>query len=220
MRWDRAGAVATQLFPLHRVAEFLWRYDKASSDDRGFDTSTTDTLPSEIESTARDALRVDSKIPLLQFSVPRGCEEVHYIGAKPVFGGNSSLTGRSTRAFPVFDPETRRIVFLKDTWRIDLPGMVQEGDIYKQLHDAGVPKIAPFEVGADIPNHRTRTQDFVTKEWALPIPQALRPHQHYRLVLGVVGRPLSSFTSTWELVRAIRDAICGKSMRNFMKHFN
>jgi hypothetical protein len=220
MRWDRAGAVATQRFPLHRVAEFFTRYNKAPPGARGFDTSTTDELLSDIESTAREALRVDRTTPLLRFSVPRGDKEVHYIGAKPVFDGNSSLTGRSTRAFPVFDQETRRIVFMKDTWRIDLPEMAQEGHIYKHLSDAGVPNIAPFEMGADIPNHRTRTQDFVSKEWALPIRRDLRPHQHYRLVLGVVGRPLSSFTSTWELVRAIRDAICGKSVRNVMKYFN
>jgi len=168
--------------------------------------------------TARRALQVGSEIPLFRFSLPRGNKEVYYIGAKPVFEGKGSLTGRSTRAFPVFDPETGRVVFLKDTWRIDLPEMVQEADIYKRLRDAGVPHIAPFEMGADIPNHRTRTQDFVSRKWALPIPRELRPHQQYRLVLGVVGRPLSSLTSVRELVRAIRDAICGKSLRNSMAY--
>jgi hypothetical protein len=53
----------------------------------------------------------------------------------------------------VFDPETRKIVFLKDTWRIDLPERVQEGCIYKELSDAGVPNIAPFIMGADLLNH-------------------------------------------------------------------
>jgi hypothetical protein len=90
------------------------------------------TKPSRIdESNARQALRVNNETPLLRFSLPRGNEEVYFIGAKPVFDGRSSLTERSTRAFPVFDPETRKIVFLKDTWRIDLPERVQEGCIYK-----------------------------------------------------------------------------------------
>jgi hypothetical protein len=100
---------------------------------------------------------------------------------------------------------------LKDTWRIDLPDVVKEGEIYDILHDAKVSFIEPFVCGGDVDEHQTHTQDFVSKPWAKNIMKSLRPHQHYRMVLGVVGRDLTSFESSWEIVGTIRDALQGNS---------
>ena len=90
-------------------------------------------------------------------------------------------------------------------------GIEPEGDIYEDLHAHGVENIAPFECAGDIPGHGTRTPDFVTKHWATSLKKALWYHHHYRLVLGVIGRDLTRFTSTHELVSAMRDAIIGGS---------
>ena len=61
-----------------------------------------------------------------------------------------------------------------------------------------------------IPGHRTLTQDFVSNSGAQRTQRTLRPHQHYRMVLGVVARDLMSFRSSWELVNAMGDALQGK----------
>ena len=217
LRWDRSGAVVTAAFDYcdRYLGEFFWRYDCASPGDRGMDLSIS--KPSEAEGKlARQYLKCSLQASLLKFAVYNDKDDkiFYYIGSKPSFKGNASPTGRATRTFIVFDPQTKRVIFLKDTWRIDLPDVVKEGDIYNVLHEAKVPFIAAFLCGGDIIDHRTRTQDFLSEPSTPPIQKSLRPHQHYRLVLGVVGRDLTSFDSSWEMVGAIRDALQGPLMNN------
>jgi hypothetical protein len=214
LRWDRSGTVVTAAFPYHserHLADFFWRYDLASPEERGVDISVS--MPSQTEDKlARQHLKCGLKDSLIKFAVhsDEDGETYHFIGSKPTFKGTASPTGRATRTFVVYDLKDKRVVFLKDTWRIDLPGVVKEGEIYDSLHSAKVSHVAPFICGGDIPHHRTRTQDFVAEPWARRVgKRLLRPHQHYRLVLGVVGRDLTSFESTWEMVHAIRDAMEG-----------
>ena len=173
--------------------------------------------PSEAEGKlARQYLKCSLQASLLKFAVynDKDGKISYYIGSKPSCKSNAFPTGRATRTSIVFDPQTKRVIFLKDTWRIDLPDVVKEGDIYNVLHEAKVPFIAPFLCGGDIIDHRTRTQDFLSEPWTPPIQKSLRPHQRYRLVLGVVGRDLTSFDSSWEMVGAIRDALQGPLMNN------
>ncbi|KAF9474211.1 hypothetical protein BDN70DRAFT_776044, partial [Pholiota conissans] len=114
-----------------------------------------------------------------------------------------------TRSFIVWDPKEKRVVFMKDTWRIE--GIDKEGQIYAELHAAHVEHIAPFERAGDL-NHRTRAQECVGEAWArLGTKRPFRTYQHYRLALGVVGRDLESFKSTKELVTAVRDAVVAHS---------
>ncbi|KAI5116676.1 hypothetical protein M0805_003317 [Coniferiporia weirii] len=58
-------------------------------------------------------------------------------------------------------------------------------------------------------SHRTITQLFDDKQWAHRGDSRRKMHcyVHYRLVLGVVGRDLSGFKSTKEMITAIKDAI-------------
>jgi hypothetical protein len=217
LRWDRSGAVVTSAFDYcdRYLGEFFWRYDQASAKDRGMDLSVSNPSQAETE-LARQSLKCGVEHLLVKFAVhnDNNGEISYYIGGKPTFKANASPTGRATCTFLVYDLENKRVVFLKDTWRIDLANVVKEGEIYQSLHKANVSHIAPFVCGGDIPHHRTCTQDFTSKHWARLIERSLRPHQHYRVVLGVVGRDLTSFDSTWEMVNAIRDAVQGSSMNN------
>lgn len=211
-RWDRSGVVVTAAFDYcdRYLADFFWRYDRAELPGRGGDTTVS--IPSEAEQElARLHLKCSPKEPLVKFAVhdDKNNKVSYYVGSKPTFKGTTSPTGRATRTFIVYDLQINRVVFLKDTWRIDLPNVVKEGEIYEELQNANVPHIAPFQRGGDIPHQRTRTQDFAKKTWAYKIEIALRPHHHYRVVLGVVGRDLTSFDSTWEMVGAVRDALQG-----------
>jgi hypothetical protein len=212
LRWDRSGAVVSQAFNYSNryLAEFYWRYNHSTPEDRGVDISVSEPLADEA-TLARQHLKLDSWVPLVKFAVYHEDDEgiSYYIGSKPTFKGNASPTGRATRTFIVFDLLTEEVVFLKDTWRIDLPDMAKEGEIYTALHKAKVSHIPPFVRGEDIPHQRTLAQDFVSASWARPIARPLRPHQHYRFVLGVVGRDLMSFDSSWELVNAMKDALQG-----------
>ncbi|KAK0186680.1 hypothetical protein F5146DRAFT_935727, partial [Armillaria mellea] len=108
---------------------------------------------------------------------------------------------RATRSFIAYHVAERRVVFMKDTWRIVAAHLVAEGRIYERLHEAEIPHIAEFVMAGDIPgwNHKT----FSSPHDGSPQKQ----HQHYRLVLGTIGRSLTSFRSSWKMMNAVKDAM-------------
>jgi len=95
---------------------------------------------------------------------------------------------------------------MKDTWRVSLPSVKTEGAIYRRLHAANVSHIARFVQGGDVvsPFCRTRSHKFA-KRFGLKF----RPHSHYRFILEDIGRDLTSFSTTKELVDALADALQG-----------
>ena len=103
--------------------------------------------PSEKEAIlARKLLKLEACVRLVKFEVYDEINNTvsYYIGSKPTFNSNTSLTGRATQTFVVADLDMEHIVFLNDTWRIDLPDMMKEGMIYHTLHKANVSNIPSF----------------------------------------------------------------------------
>ena len=105
-----------------------------------------------------------------------------------------------------------RVIYLKDMWRFlsDLSGVevIPEHNIYAILSEVGTPNIPEVIAGEDVPDGMTKTQEVVDAEWLCVKPK-ITPRQHYRLVLGTVGRPLTTFRNTKELVTGVLDAIEG-----------
>ena len=91
-------------------------------------------------------------------------------------------------------------VYLKDSWRIDLPDIEQEGVIYQLLHDAHVRNIAPCSAAGDISNHATLTHTFINKSWACKLMIQLIPHRHYRPGAG------HCWAKSHEFLVVVRDA--------------
>ena len=118
--------------------------------------------------------------------------------------------GRATRPMMAFDMESREIVFLKDYWRADVDGMKKEGKIYALLESNNVPNIAPFGKGNDVRDHTTLTHTFRDEKWAC-WSRDMVLLRHYRMSLDVVAQPLITFSSSWEFVGAIADAMEGKT---------
>ncbi|KAF9066965.1 hypothetical protein BDP27DRAFT_1423393 [Rhodocollybia butyracea] len=93
--------------------------------------------------------------------------------------------GRGTRCFVAVDCETWQKCVLKDTWRKHSP-ILAEADVPGATHSCGV--LGP--------------------EWHFPkSSRTVRQHQHYRIVLGVVGEPMTVFQSTWELNNVVLHAL-------------
>ena len=109
-----------------------------------------------------------------------------------------------------FDMEKKNIVFLKDYWRADVDGMDTEGKIYELLEENHVPNIPPFGRGNDVRDHMTLTNTLREKTWACSSKEMVLL-RHYRMTLDVVGRPLTSFGSSWEFVSAMADAMEGRT---------
>ncbi|TFY50174.1 hypothetical protein EVG20_g11677 [Dentipellis fragilis] len=101
--------------------------------------------------------------------------------------------------------QTKKKVWLKDSWRICLDDMEKEFEIYKLLEEKKVRNIAPMVCGGDVAGQMTITQKYAGATWCSGKVDLLS-HHHYRLVLGIIGRPLNDFKSTKEMVRAVHHA--------------
>jgi len=94
-----------------------------------------------------------------------------------------------------------------------MEGIEPEGEIYRRLHKNDVPNIPPClfagDIG-DVTHHQTRTHDEVTNKQGAHSYWKSTPHRHYRIVLGVVGRRLETFSHSKELVMAMHAALQGE----------
>ena len=184
LRWDRSGIIFTEPFNWYEqqdtLFEFLWRLNHLPDVDHGYDTTVTSVADDEAKA-ALPRLRNYPGLEKLEekhlhkFLVrddgtPKG--RVKYYITSCVIWDSESLFGRSTVGYIGYDMETTNLVYLKDFWRTDLPGIQKEGDVYRELHSAQVPNIARLGLAGDVPRtpgsvdtepgdvQRTRTQDF------------------------------------------------------------
>jgi hypothetical protein len=187
LRWDQSGVVVTHAFALEDrfLTEFFSRYTRATDDICGINSTVNQYLHQDkVALAARQHLSLKPEEAIFQFQVPvKDSETQYYIGSKPTFKSNASPTGHATCTFIVYDLVSKQSIFLKDMWRVNMPDIEPEGDIYQKLHAKGVEYIAPFECAADLPSHQTHTLDFMSKPWAPKMKKALWRYQHYRLVL-------------------------------------
>ncbi|KAI0062065.1 hypothetical protein BV25DRAFT_1885897 [Artomyces pyxidatus] len=223
VRWDHAGAIVTQTFNYVEqpeiLTQFFVRYVNATPSQRGLDQSVRPATRREIEAARRHLDDTDSYYAITvdipyedpvtkEISPSRIC-----IAAAPTYTAHS-IVGRSTRGMPVFDMASKRVLYLKDTWRVDGPEFDKEGDTYRDLHKAGVTHIPEFIGACDVTSdegrgqHCTVTQKHATKLWAC-LTRDIIGYRHYRVLLGTVGRPVHEFRSTLHLVSVIWDAMQG-----------
>ena len=211
LRWDRAGVVVTKEIPIagskSALAEFYWRYSNATPDVRGHDITVERVWNGVEAEAAREKLKtkMDDKLFRLKLG------ENGYIVGKPTYMGVSSPTGRSTRTFTAFCERNKKLVFLKDTWRVVISGQLPEHEIYEKLHKNKVRNIARLIIGADILEHKTITHE-ATEIFPNRDFPTFRKFRHYRLALEDVGHDLRNFSSVKDLVKVIRDATIGKCM--------
>ncbi|KAF8125081.1 hypothetical protein EV363DRAFT_1351495 [Boletus edulis] len=252
LRWDPSGAVVTAAFNYRAnprlMAEFLWRFNHLSPEQRGHDVSVRPAnLVPEVDARVREKLGIqDQNIPLYKYEVPGLAGLGYSYGPRPPTQ-NRSLVSRCTRTSPAVwiptevvdsgprscgEPEPPsehnadqlssqdglkkgpwsevRLVYMKDTWRFlsDLPDvdMRPEHEIYEILRHHKTPNIPELVVGGDVEGGRTRTQEFVDAPWLCVKPR-ISPYQHYRLLHGIVGRPLFKYECTKQLVAAVFDAL-------------
>ena len=241
LRWDRSGVIYSEPFDWvnqpDMLLEFFWRLNFLSDVDRGYDTTVTTVRDDEVGA-ALSKLKTYKGLEDVQKSALRQIlvhddratdgELKCYITPSATWHTESPF-GRSTFGYIDYDVTTSKLVYLKDFWRTDLPGIQKEGDVYRELHEAEVLNIPLLGRAGDVPlspahsntaplvSQRTKTQDYVKgsgcgPEWCLGQPQ-VNPYVHYRLVLETLGQPLKTFNSTRQLCEVIRDAIVGKQCR-------
>ncbi|KAJ7815251.1 hypothetical protein B0H14DRAFT_2303491, partial [Mycena olivaceomarginata] len=152
----------------------------------------------------RRARELFNAIGKLLWSVTIG-DHSFYV-SNPFMRSHHLPVGRGTRCFVAVETKTDRICLLKDTWRV--VGYHPEGQVYARLKEQQVRNIPNVIVAQDVygPHHHCGVDGYPFL-WSKFKEQAIRDHQHYRLVLDVVGRPLVEFGSTHELVKCMLDAL-------------
>ena len=213
--WDRAGVTVTEKIDLETsasvLAEFFWRYQNMSRAERGHDETVRTVSATEVEQVVPNALKllgVDHSARLFEMEFS-GNEK--FVISAPFYMGTASPTGRSTRTFKALCMQTKKVVFLKDTWRVISDGLLPEDEIYTKLANAEVPYVATVTAFDNVPGHLTRTHEFQSESWVkFEGARRLRRFQHYRLVLSQFARSIQLFKNVRELVQALRDALEGK----------
>ncbi|KAG5634110.1 hypothetical protein H0H81_003369 [Sphagnurus paluster] len=183
IRWDRAGAIVSERFDYltdgRYFFEFLWRYTHLEEAERGFDTTVRLATAAE-EKLGKAKLSEwapeDKETPVFVFEVPaEDGDEKHEFIAWGSMAHPESLTGRCTRAYPVYEAKSNELYFLKDGWRAHELGA--EADILRDLCAHKVPNIPEFFCGGDIEqeHHATLTDLFVPIEEPRRLQQPQKP---------------------------------------------
>jgi hypothetical protein len=215
LRWDRSGTIVTEAFNYNEsplLAEFFRRYSQAPRKMRGIDQSVSAPTAEEAAAAGK-ALGLDVKVPLFKLEIPISSGASRYFITTTPQAAFHIPAGRATRGFHAYDISQATLCFVKDTWRIDLPGIRAEGLTYKTLkngHVRNIPKCIAFGDILTRTYHATKTSDYSSRKWARPTNGHLIPHRHYRLALDVIGRSLTAFNSSYEMVGAVHDAIIGR----------
>jgi hypothetical protein len=215
LRWDRSGTIVTEAIKYNEVphlVEFFRRFSRASPEMRGKDGSVLTPTPEE-ERMARDALGLDRTHPLVKVSVPDADGSLLYFVIPTPEAAPYTPPGRATRGFKAYDISREGVVYLKDTWRIDVPDIQAEGQVYNILRKAEVRHIPHCLASGDISigdYHATKTHTYTNESWACHSDAHFIPHRHYRLVLDIVGRSLVEYRSSYEMVSAVRDSLLGE----------
>ncbi|KAH9936631.1 uncharacterized protein B0H18DRAFT_901642 [Fomitopsis serialis] len=126
--------------------------------------------------------------------------ERKFLVGKPYFM-SSSPTGGGTRGYIAYDVAEHRLVFFKEYWRVDAPTYHPEGEVYLELHKHKVQYIATPIAAGDVCDatgeghgRSTRAQDFFKDS----PPKLIQ----YRIILLEIGKPLTEYQTSRELVRA------------------
>ncbi|KAF5352327.1 hypothetical protein D9757_014290 [Collybiopsis confluens] len=191
---SRAGTQYTDLFKYTNkpyLHEFFWRLSHGSPAACGHDSTfvrITSSRKSAVK-IAREKLNIGERDPLYQISIG---ERTLYV-SRAFTVTHTFPIGRGTRCFAAYDPTHPRLVLLKDCWRHAKYN--PEHTIYEQLRNAHVSYIPGVLVDGDVTGNLQKTE---INGYKLI---------HYRLVLDILGEPITSATSTYAFCHAISTAL-------------
>ncbi|KAF9646247.1 hypothetical protein BDM02DRAFT_3271085 [Thelephora ganbajun] len=223
------------------LTEFFARFDQMSPEARGWDPTVKNATDKEINDFSEAVMKacerrskrgkkaedededplfsklVESvghrnQYPRKRVSVIDGDKIRHYIVGRPT-SVVKSPTGRATRGFVAMSVETKRLVFLKDSWRPDVEGVKAEDYWYGVLRQKRAKHIGAFSHGSDVygakklirchdKKQRTLTQLYAKEHGGL---DTMMGYIHYRVVQPELYLPLEMFRSSKHLTSVMLD---------------
>ena len=223
------------------LSEFLWRFDRMTDEQRGLDPTVKLANASE-ERLFIHAMRecVYAAIRGHKNGVPQrpvqGTEallddahlwpvwKVHVVDAttrkstdllvgRPL-SSELRVFGRCTRAYIAYDLKSERLVFLKDTWRIDHPNLLVESTTYRALKKHKVPHVLDLLYGGDVRDTRGRAQKTLTPDYAEVDDEwritnsSHHGYVHHRVVQDIVHN-IGSALEVKEFIQVVHDVLLG-----------
>ncbi|KAF8056960.1 hypothetical protein FPV67DRAFT_1430844 [Lyophyllum atratum] len=204
IRWDRAGAVVSEKFDYRKnsrpLIDFLWRFTHHDDAGRGLDPTVVPatTHQAELARLHLSEWKPEQERPFVVFKVTDVDGTPREFIAWNCMSHSGSLTGRCTRAYPVYEEATRKRYFLKDTWRAH--DLAKEADILRELQEAKVQYIPPYVCGGDLSGDVTKT-DLCGNDW-----RRITQRFHHRFVVDFIGKPLSQVTSSEHFLKVVSHA--------------
>ena len=167
IRWDCSGVVVTEKFNFRKdsqpLVDFLWYFGRASEAVRGRDTTARNATREETKMAVRHLAqwKNERERPVIVFDIQDGNRTREFI-AWGSMADTESLTGRATRAYPVYEKATKKTYFLKDSWRA--ASLERESDILRELNEKGVRNVPTFVCGGDVVGHTTLSHKFAVED--------------------------------------------------------
>ena len=142
---DHSGAIVTEVIYYNcdrLLIKFFCCYSAISHEICGFDRSV---------SLARSTLKLPDTEQLIKIAINSADwkRKWYYVAAAPV-GMAYTPPGWATHSFEAYGITKCKEVYLKDTWRLDLPEFTPEGETYKQLMKKNVLNIPKCLMWGDI----------------------------------------------------------------------
>ena len=148
-----------QLFLCGTTARFL-RYDHAAAIVSESFNYITNSSP--LVEFLQDQSQQKSH-PVVSLTVSEHDKEKHTLLVWGHVRERDTIIGRGTRAFPVYDTKVNAIKFYKECWQTDQ--LTPETDTLRLLQDRGVPNVPTLCLGDSVPDHVTKSQDYLTSSW-------------------------------------------------------
>ncbi|KAI9058413.1 hypothetical protein FKP32DRAFT_1761868 [Trametes sanguinea] len=101
---------------------------------------------------------LDEDYPWYRLDIPHEGGVRSFLVGKPIFCA-PGMAGRGTKGFVALEVGVcpARFVWLKDAWRTQYEFVAQEGEVLKELNDAGVINVPTLICHGDIPGQETQT---------------------------------------------------------------
>lgn len=219
IRWDRSATVVTEIFDYRlnsqHLINFLWRFVHLTNAQRGRDETVRLATEEDVELDCEELVpwKLLKERDLIVLTIRDDDGNLHEFIAWGSMADAESLTGRATRAYPMYEKATRKKYFLKDSWRAVMHE--NQSKILRDLNTGNVRNVPGFECGGDIEGRTTLSHIYaaediietgnedeaVTRIVSFRMPWKVGKNSviqrvHHRFTADLLGGPLEHFSSS------------------------
>ncbi|KZT10194.1 uncharacterized protein LAESUDRAFT_674007 [Laetiporus sulphureus 93-53] len=182
LMFDKAGCVVSARISYKKnptiIGQFLLRFCDSNKRQQGIDTTALRIPEGSLEyalmDKAPESVTLEEDFEFIKRSYKESLDKKwprwklvvegdDYLVGKPRVKA-AGVVGRGTRSYTAYHVKDKAFCWLKDAWRVELPGIDKEGDVLLDLHRAGVEFVPTLLCHGDVEDEggvqRTVSQDY------------------------------------------------------------